>query len=67
MSEGNEEPRDEMAHVVVRRLGERYVAEIEGNSDLRVEADSALEALRRIREVLEDQVNNPSTARTGSE
>ena len=66
MAEGMEEHL-EMAHVIVRRVGTHYVAEIAGDSDLHAEADSAVEALRMMRELLEDRVNNPSTVRTGSE
>jgi len=66
MTNSSDERRDEMAHVIVRRLGHRYVAEIAGNSDLHAEGDSAVEALRRMREVLEDRVNNRSIIGPGS-
>ena len=56
----------EMAHVLVRRAGTHYTAESVADSGLRVEAESAADALRRMRELLEDQVNNRSTARSES-
>jgi hypothetical protein len=52
--------RHEMAHVIVRRSGSRYVGKVVGD-DVRAEADSPAGALRELRDRLAEQVNNRST------
>ena len=54
-------PRTAMAHVIVRRSDSRYIAEVDGEGMLRVEADSPEGALREMRRRLEARVEEPSS------
>ena len=53
--------RAAMAHVIVRRDGERYVAQLADDGALSAVAESPAKALRAIRRLLGERVNNSST------
>ena len=54
-------PRTAMAHVIVRRSDSRYIAEVDGEGMLRVEADSPEGALREMRRRLEERIEESSS------